>query len=57
LTGLHKGIEFEVREIEPGRWLWVYRAADRQVVGERRYKSREAGVEACIEAINNCLFK
>ena len=53
--GIHKGIEFDVREVEPGRWLWVIHAPDRATIGESRFPSREATVDACIEAINNHL--
>jgi hypothetical protein len=56
-AGIHKGVEFDVREIEPGRWLWVIHAIDRPIIGESRYRSREAAMNACIEAINDRLYR
>jgi hypothetical protein len=55
--GIHRGIEFDVREIEPGRWLWVIHGPMKAMIGESRYRSREIAIEACIEAINDRLYK
>ena len=40
--GLYQGIEFDVREIEPGRGLSVIRAPDRAIIRGVPLSSREA---------------
>ena len=51
----HRGTEFDVEEGPPSRWRWIiYPAAGlRDVIGEPKFRSREAAVAACIEEINN----
>jgi hypothetical protein len=37
-----------------GSWRWtIYPGAGPDVIGEAKYRSREAAVAACIEEINN----
>ena len=50
----HRGTEFDVEEGPPSRWRWIiYPGAGRDLVGEPKFRSREAAVAACIEEINN----
>ena len=49
----HRTIEYDVREIEPGRWRWSISPGSRIVQGLDEYRSRERAVEACIGEINN----
>ena len=53
----YKGVQFDVKEIELGRWLWVYRHEGREIVSKELYRSYDAASEACVEAINNLLYR
>jgi hypothetical protein len=49
----YNGVEFEVREIQPGRWLWIIQTPDRPIIAESRYRCREAAIDGCINEISN----
>jgi len=50
----HRSVKYEVREIEPSRWVWVILPADGvSVISPNFYASRERAVEGCINEINN----
>jgi hypothetical protein len=54
----HRGIDFGVEEDQPGLWRWIIYPkieAGPKVIGEARFRSREAAVAAAIEDINNGL--
>ena len=50
----HRGVEYDVQEDVPGLWRWIiFQKARGDVIGEPKFKRREAAVAACIEEINN----
>ena len=50
---LHKGIEYDVQEDVPGLWRWIiHQKMEPDVIGEPKFRRREAAVAACIEEIN-----
>jgi hypothetical protein len=49
---LHRTVEYNVAEVQPGRWRWII-LAGAGAFGEPRHLTREAAVAACIEEINN----
>jgi hypothetical protein len=50
----HRTVDFEVQEVQPGRWRWIIRPAlGRTVEGPPKFKTREQAVAAGIEEINN----
>jgi hypothetical protein len=55
----HRGIEYGVEEVEPGRWRWIIYptigTSRPKVIGERLLHSYDAAVEAGIEEINDGL--
>lgn len=54
----HRGVDFDVAEDRPGLWRWKIdpkTEAGTKMIGEAKYRSREAAVAAAIEEINNGL--
>jgi hypothetical protein len=54
----HRGVDFDVEEDRPGLWRWKIDPkieAGPKLIGEAKYRSREAAVAAAIEEINNGL--
>jgi hypothetical protein len=54
----HRGVDFDVEEDQPGLWRWkIYPKieAGPKVIGEAKYRSREAAVASCIDEINSGL--
>jgi hypothetical protein len=49
---VHRTIEYNVAEVQPGRWRWIILAGS-GAVGEPRHLTRERAVAAAIEEINN----
>jgi hypothetical protein len=52
----HRSIDYDVEEIEPRRWRWIIdpkKEDEPKVVGEAKFRTREAAVAACMEEINN----
>jgi hypothetical protein len=50
----HRTIDYDVNEVEPGRWRWVIRPSiGRTVEGPPKFRTREQAVAACVEEINN----
>jgi hypothetical protein len=50
----HRGTEFNVEEGPPSWWHWIiHPGVGRDLVGETKFRSREAAVAACIDEINN----
>jgi hypothetical protein len=50
----HRTVKYDVREIEPSRWVWIIFAANANpIVSPALFLSREAAVAACINEINN----
>jgi hypothetical protein len=50
----HRTVDFEVQEVQPGRWRWIIRPAlGRIVEGPPKFKTPEQAVAAGIEEINN----
>jgi hypothetical protein len=43
----HRTIKFDVRQIEPGRWIWIILKAD-PIISSDRFPTRERAIEACI---------
>lgn len=52
---IHRTVEYDVRELEPGLWLWVIEPAGRQFISGMRWHSRDKAVEACINEIDDGL--
>ena len=55
---ISRGVEYGVEEDRPGMWRWIVYpkiGAGQKVIGEAKYRTREAAVAACIEEINNGL--
>jgi hypothetical protein len=48
----HRTVKFDVRQIEPSKWIWIIFQAG-PVIGYDRFPTRERAVAACIEEINN----
>jgi hypothetical protein len=48
----HRTVKFDVRQIEPSRWIWIIFQAD-PIISSDRFPTRERAVAACIEEINN----
>jgi hypothetical protein len=49
----HRTVDFDVKEVQPGRWRWIiYPRMGRAVDGPAKFATRERAVEACIEEIN-----
>jgi len=49
----HRTVDFDVREVEPGRWRWIIYTSDGTVRDPAVYRSRERAVEACHAEIND----
>jgi len=53
----HQGVDYDVREDQPGLWRWIIRSPIEQgglkVVGDARHRTREAAVASAIQEINN----
>ncbi|MGM5025195.1 hypothetical protein AB8B02_03135 [Tardiphaga sp. 862_B3_N4_1] len=50
---LHRTVEYDVKEVEPGLWRWNIYPGNRTVRGPVKFRSRELAVEACHGEINN----
>jgi hypothetical protein len=50
---LHRTIEYNVQEIEPGLWRWTIYPGNRTVQGPVKFRTRELAVESCQGEINN----
>jgi hypothetical protein len=48
----HRSVKFDVRQIEPSRWIWII-LRDDPVISPDPFLTRERAVEACINEINN----
>jgi hypothetical protein len=54
----HRDVEYGVEEDRPGLWRWIIYPkieAGQKVIGELKFRTREAAVSACIEEINSGL--
>ena len=54
----HRDVDYGVEEDQPGRWRWIIIPKIEngpKVVGEAKFRTREAAVAACIEQINNSI--
>ncbi|WP_139069971.1 hypothetical protein [Tardiphaga robiniae] len=43
---LHRTVEYDVKEVEPGLWRWNIYPGNRTVRGPVKFRSRELAVEA-----------
>lgn len=50
---LHRTVQYDVQEVEPGLWRWNIFPGNRTVEGPAKYRSRELAVEACHYEIND----
>jgi hypothetical protein len=56
----HRGVDFDVEEKPPSWWNWkIYprTEGDQPVIGNMKFQTREAAVDACIVEINGLLDK
>jgi hypothetical protein len=49
----HRTVDYDVQEVQPGRWRWKIFPGNRVVQGPANYRTRELAVEACMEEIKN----
>ena len=50
----HQSIRYEVRQIEPSKWMWIiFPAGGEPVISDARFPRREGAVAAAIDEINN----
>ena len=50
---LHRTVEYDVKEVQPGLWRWNIYPGNRTVQGPVKFRSRELAVEACRGEIND----
>jgi hypothetical protein len=50
---LHRTIQYDVQEVEPGLWRWNIYLGNRSGQGPAKFHSRELAVEACHGEIND----
>jgi hypothetical protein len=50
---LHRTVEYDVKEVQPGLWRWNIYPGNRTVQGPVKFRSRELAVEACQGEIND----
>ena len=49
----HRGVDFDVEEDPPSFWHWkIYPEAGPMVIGDMKFQTRGAAVDACIVEIN-----
>jgi hypothetical protein len=54
----HRGVNFDVDENPPSFWHWkIYSEAGRMAIGNMKFQTRKAAVDACIIEINGLLDK
>lgn len=46
-------VDYDVEEVEPGRWRWIIIPPGRTIQGPPKFSTREQAVAACMEEINN----
>jgi hypothetical protein len=49
----HRTVDYDVEEVEPGRWRWIIYSPGRTIQGPPKFRTREQAVAACMEEINN----
>ena len=49
----HRTVEYDVQEVQPGRWRWDIYPIGQTVLGPPKFRTREQAVSACIEEIND----
>jgi hypothetical protein len=50
---LHRTVQYDVQEVQPGLWRWNIYPGNRSVHGPVKFRSRELAVEACHGEIND----
>jgi hypothetical protein len=54
----HRGLDFDVDENPPSFWHWkIYSEAGPKAIGNMKFQTRKAAVDACIIEINGLLDK
>ena len=48
----HRTVEYDVQEVQPGRWRWNIYPGNGKVQGPVKFRTRELAVEACMNEIN-----
>jgi hypothetical protein len=51
----HRTVDYDVEEVEPGRWRWIIYPPGRTIQGPPNFHTREQAVAACMEEINNAI--
>ena len=49
----HRTVDYDVKEVQPGRWRWIIYPPGRTIQGPPKFRTREQAVAACMEEINN----
>jgi hypothetical protein len=50
---IHRTVEYDVQEVQPGLWRWNIYPGNRKVQGPVKFRSRGQAVAACHGEINN----
>lgn len=50
---IHRTVEYNVQEVQPGLWRWNIYPGNRMVQGPVKFRSRELAVEDCHGEIND----
>jgi hypothetical protein len=50
---IHRTVDYDVQEVEPGLWRWNIFPGNRTVQGRPQFRTRELAVEACLLEIND----
>jgi hypothetical protein len=50
---LHRTVQYDVQEVQPGRWRWNIYPGNTKVQGPVKFRTRELAVEACMNEIND----
>jgi hypothetical protein len=53
LAVIHRTVEYDVQEVQPGLWRWNIYPGNRAIQGPVKFRSRELAVEACHGEIND----
>jgi hypothetical protein len=46
----HRTVDYDVQEVQPGRWRWNIYPGNGKVQGPVKFRTRELAVEACMNA-------
>jgi hypothetical protein len=53
----HRTVDYDVQEVQPGRWRWNIYPGNSKVQGPAKFRTRELAVEACHYEINDGIVR